>query len=139
MKARPKRNPIPSEFDEQVKIIKWRDLMVATGQEPRLALLHGDSSGIRVSIGAAVKMKRAGRVRGWPDLILAVPCDGSMGSKPFHALFVELKRLDGRAEKEQSALHELLREQGYAVYVCRGSTEAIAVICEYLGIDPVNP
>lgn len=129
---------IPTEYEEQCAVIRWARMMADTGQEPRLALLHGDSSGVRMSIGAAVKMKRAGRLKSWPDLFLAVPtkveiADG-WATMAVNGLFIELKRLDGRADKEQLALHELLRAQGYAVHVCRGSEAAIAVLREYLGM-----
>ena len=62
---------IPTEYDEQCAVIRWARMMVSTGQEPRLALLHGDASGVRVGIGTAVKMKRSGAIKGWPDLFLA--------------------------------------------------------------------
>lgn len=129
----------PTEAQEQAKIIKWRDMMVSTGQEPRLRLLHGDASGVRVGIGAAVKMKRQGAVRGWPDLFLAVPSgfvvNGVLVDMTVAGLFVELKRRRGGVvSPEQTEIHELLREQGYRVEVCRGSDEAIAVIKDYLGI-----
>jgi hypothetical protein len=126
---------IPTEAQEQQAVIRWRDLMVSTGQEPRLALLHGDASGVRVSIGTALKVKKAGAVKGWPDLTLAVPVYSDMlGYSGYHGLFIELKRIKNSAvSPEQRRLHELLRDQGYSVHVCKGADAAIRVIKAYLG------
>lgn len=104
-------------------------MMAETGQEPRLALLHGDASGVRVGIGTAVKMKRAGAIKGWPDLFLAIP------TPYLNGLFVELKRRKGGVvSPEQREIHDLLRYHGYQVEVCRGADEAIAAIKRYLGM-----
>ena len=130
-----KRQGIPTEYDEQRAVIRWARMMAETGQEPRLAMLHGDASGVRVGIGAAVKMRKAGAVKGWPDLFLPVAkwfCDFSCD---YYGLFIELKRRNGgTVSPEQKAIHALLREQGYKVSLCRGSDEAIAAIKGYLGI-----
>lgn len=131
-----------TEYEEQCAVIRWARAMAETGQEPRLALLHGDSSGVRVSVGAAVKMKRAGAIKGWPDLMLAVPQTGVIyGSEkrlPYYVwlgLFLELKRRkNGVISPEQATIHKLLRDQGYRVVVCKGSDEAIDTIKVYLGI-----
>jgi hypothetical protein len=126
----------PTEAEAQATVIRWRDMMVATNKEPRLALLHGDASGVRVGIGAAKKMKRQGAVKGFPDLFLPIAMathDSMMWG--YHGLFVELKRRKGgTVSPEQREIHRLLREQGYRVEVCRGSDEAIRCIKEYLGI-----
>lgn len=110
--------------------------MMAENGEPRLALLHGDSSGVRVPIGCAVKMKKAGAIKGWPDLFLPVPKYYEKGSHPIcYGLFIELKRRKGgKVSAEQITIRSLLHKQGYRVEVCRGSDEAIKVIKEYLGI-----
>ena len=122
------KNGCPTEYDEQCAVIRWARMMSAT-TEPRLALLHGDASGVRVGIGAAAKMKRCGAVKGWPDLQIPIACG------VWHGLFVELKRRRGGVvSPEQKAVHTLLREQGYRVEVCKGADEAIRVISEYLGI-----
>lgn len=132
------RNTTPREADEQAAVIRWRDMMVSSGQEPRLRLLHGDASGVRVSMGAAVKMRRQGAVKGWPDIFLAVPdvdWDGDFEVRTEYGLFIELKRrCGGVVSPEQHEIHALLREQGYLVEVCRGADEAIVVIKGYLGI-----
>jgi hypothetical protein len=127
------KNACPTEYDEQSAVIRWRDMMVAAG-EHRLKLLHGDASGVRVGIGAALKMKRQGAVRGWPDLMLPIVKRDS-GGVLYHGLFIELKRRRGGVVSlEQVNVQTWLRAEGYCVHVCRGAEEAIAVIKEYLGI-----
>jgi hypothetical protein len=51
-------------------------------------------------------------------------------------LFIELKRRRGGVVSlDQQAVHDLLRDQGYRVEVCRGAEEAIRVISDYLGLE----
>ncbi len=138
MKPIPKsKAPMPSEYQEQCQVVSWARLMVSTGQEPRLVLLHGDSSGVRLSIGAAVKMKKAGRIRGWPDIFLAVPMVEFVDDLiEYHGLFLEIKkRTGGVVSPDQRMIHKMLFEQGYQVEVCAGSDQAIRVIREYLGME----
>jgi len=136
---KPMRNvklPIPTEFEEQVAVIEWSRMMARF--DFRLYLLHGDSSGVRVPIGCAVKMKKAGEIKGWPDLFLAAPVISWNGDEQveYHGLFIELKRRkQGKVSSEQLVIHDLLRKQGYRVEVCHGSGEAIKVIKDYLGIE----
>jgi hypothetical protein len=66
--------------------------------------------GMRVAIGTAMKMKRAGYVRGFPDIIIPVPAHGYFG------LFVELK-VDTDTTEEQKQWHLILRQKGYEVIV----------------------
>uniref|UniRef100_A0A6H1ZER9 Putative VRR-NUC domain-containing protein n=1 Tax=viral metagenome TaxID=1070528 RepID=A0A6H1ZER9_9ZZZZ len=117
--------PIPKEYDEQVMLFEWADLMSA--RHPELYLLTGSLNGVRLTIGQAVKAKRAGMKKGYPDIHLPVSRGG------FHSLYIELKRLKGgRVEPEQKAWHGRLRLEGNKVMVCRGSVEASEVIMDYL-------
>ena len=129
------KNHTPTEYAEQCQVIAWSRMMAAT-TEPRLALLHGDASGVRVGIGAALKMRKAGAVKGWPDLFLPVTYKYEPAGHPVsYGLFIELKRRRGGVvSPEQRTVHSMLQEQGYRVEVCKGADEAIKVISEYLGI-----
>jgi hypothetical protein len=130
-----KKKLCPTEFEEQAAVIKWARKMAALLYDSRLELLHGDSSGVCTSIGQAVKMKRAGAIRGWPDLFLPVPCESHPGQYYCCGLFIELKRVSGGVVSvDQRAVHDLLRKNGYRVEVCRGADEAIKVIMDYLGL-----
>ena len=142
-----KQPPCPTEHEEQVLVCSWARGYAKIHNDYRLELLHGDSSGVRVPIGCAVKMKRAGAIKGWPDLFLPVPTvvkkqditvDGKVQftlNSGFYGLFIELKRLRGGVvSQEQKEIHEALRAQGYRVEVCRGAADAIETIKEYLGL-----
>jgi hypothetical protein len=65
---------------------------------------------MRVAIGTAMKMKRAGYVRGFPDIIIPEPRHGYFG------LFVELKA-DTGTSTPQKEWHKILKEKGYEVIV----------------------
>lgn len=124
------KQPIPTEYQDQCAVINWARKLAALTLDKRLELLHGDSSGVRVSIGTALKMKKAGAIKGWPDVMLPVE------SESYNGLFIELKRRRGGiVSQDQQAVHDLLREQGYRVEVCCGADEAICVISDYLGLD----
>jgi hypothetical protein len=117
----------PTEFEEQSAVVRWARNMAVF--DDRLRLLHADSTGVRVPIGCAVKMKQAGAVKGWPDMFLAV------NTFDFNGLFIEMKReTGGVVSKDQKYLHLLLRNQRFAVVVCRGANQAINAIKNYLGI-----
>ena len=131
---------IPTEYEEQCAVIRWARMMSKNGHS-ELALLHGDASGVRVTPGVAVKMKRAGAVKGWPDLFLPV-LGGPFAKAPekvgYHwiGLFIELKRRRGGVlSDDQAGVLNALEQEGYCVDVCRGADEAIKTIKKYLGID----
>jgi hypothetical protein len=89
--------------------------------------MHGSLNGVRLSIGQAMKCKRIGMTKGWPDVSLPVARQGFCG------LFIELKRRKGgRVEKEQAIIHKLLRAEGNRVEVCKGYEEAVGVLIDYL-------
>lgn len=136
--SRPRNSiPAPSEHQEQVAIFAWRD-MAAKGNSD-LAMLISTQPGLRTSMGAAVKAKKAGMPKGFPDLFLAVP-RVQFGYRSFqdlqmHGLFVELKRRDAppsALKPEQAEWGRRLEAQGYAWRVARGAKEAIDIISRYL-------
>ena len=117
--AKKKLNPeyeIQRDFIK-LALLKWPEL-----------LIHGDSGGVRQTIGAAVKMKRMGRIAGWPDVLVAYPVT------LFSGLFIEFKAGDNKPSKEQTIIHEQLRARGYAVSVCYSAMDGISAINGYLGL-----
>jgi hypothetical protein len=127
--------PVPTEHQEQAEVIAWAEAHRA--RWPELAYLfsvpnfagHMGRASTRLRAGA--KAKREGRKAGVPDLVLPVARHG------YHGLFIEMKRQrGGSVSPEQKAWHHALREQGYAVYVCRGAFAAITVLTSYL--EPGN-
>jgi hypothetical protein len=115
----------PSEHDQQAHIFEYAELL--SGQYPELRLLNGSLNGVKLTIGQAVKAKKAGMKRGYPDIFLPVP------RGQYHGLFIELKRKhSGQVSKEQKAWLEKLSGQGYYATVCKGADKAKVVIIRYL-------
>lgn len=123
----------PYEMDEQIVVIKWAKLRER--HCPALTFLFASLNGVKLPIGLAVKMKRAGMKAGCPDLCLPIPTTDPGTGGHWCGLWVELKRRHGGvvSNEQETWIAELLR-LGYMVKVCNGATEAIACIAKYLGI-----
>lgn len=118
-----------SEHWEQCKVFEIaRENALAY---PELRFLTGSLSGIKMSIGTAMKAKKAGcLVKGIPDLFLP------LRRKAFPGLYIELKRLKGgKILTDQREWREFLIAQGYAHYFCKGHETAWQKIIEYLESD----
>ena len=101
-------------------------------------LFQTDLSGIKLSIGAAKKLKILRSGRAWPDLFLAEPRNGS------HGLYIELKadnvtiiKKDGEmvADKHLQEQFKMLCEltkKGYAAHFACGFDQARHIIDNYL-------
>jgi len=121
----PTAGTIPTESQEQRAVMQWAE--VCKGMCPELALLvHIPNGGLRDPI-VAVKLKREGVKKGFPDLFLPVP------RGQYHGLMIELKRVKGGVVKpEQKQWLDHLNAQGYRAVVCKGADEAIKEIENYL-------
>jgi hypothetical protein len=118
-----------SEYTEQAVIFEWANIF--SDQYPPLKLLNGSLNGVRLTIGQAVKAKRAGMRKGFPDISLPVSRKGC------HALFIELKKHDGvpsDVKPEQKEYLEMLINEGNHCAVCFGADDAIDLISWYLDI-----
>jgi len=116
---------IPTEHWEQCRLFEWAEENVKHHYE--LWMLNASLNGVRLSIGQAVKCKKAGMKSGYPDINLPVSRQG------FNQLYIEMKRLDGgKLTKEQIVWHKLLRDEGNRVAVCSGWHEAKNVLINYL-------
>ncbi len=118
---------VPSEHVEQSFL--FQRFGNSLGKFPELALAFAvPNGGLRMKATAG-KLKAEGVRSGIPDIILPVP------RLPFHGLYLELKRQKASASSvkpEQRGWIAALRDQGYAVVVCRGHEEAYAVAIAYL-------
>ena len=124
-KLSPPKPPVPTEYDEQSALMEWAEL--AKRKFPELAWLHASNNGVRVTVGTAVKMKKAGMKSGIPDLELPA------ARKGYHSLYIEMKRVKGgRVDPDQEACHAYLRDAGYHVVVCKGWESARDVLLDYL-------
>jgi hypothetical protein len=117
--------PLPTEHEEQVRVIKWCD----TCKDPRASLIYSHLNGLRAPLGAVIKAKAAGGRKGLPDLFLPVPAQG------YHGLYIEMKRLKlSKVSPEQKQWIDRLDRMGYRVEVCKGHEAAIATIQSYLNL-----
>lgn len=77
----------------------------------------------------ASNLKRTGVLAGIPDLCIPEP------RKPFHGLYIELKRNDrikARVSAAQNSIIEQLRARGYRVEVAWGAKHAYEIFCDYI-------
>ena len=109
-----------SEANQQEIVIKYLRLAYPD------ALYCASAGGMRTSYLQAIKMKRTGYVKGFPDLFIYEP------RGEYHGLAIELKKVKGsKIEPEQVQWQDDLRNRGYCSYICKGNEEAIKVIDEY--------
>jgi hypothetical protein len=117
-------------------------LQIAISQYLRLqypdVLFTAESSGIRLTMGQAVKAKKQRCGRGLPDMLILEP------RGIFKGLMLELKRegeriwlRDGSLSsdkhiQEQKDIHDLLEVRGYKAEFCIGFASAKAIIDTYM-------
>ena len=124
--------PPPTESAEQVALVAR--CLAATGKHRAARLIFAIPNGGARHIATARRLKAEGVRPGVPDLMLPVP----RWREPHTGLldpglFIEMKRRKGGVvSPEQAAWHKTLRDQGYAVAVCRGADEAWSAITRYL-------
>ena len=87
--------------------------------------------GIRTSFKQAIKAKRNGYVKGFPDVQITEARGG------FFGLFIELK-YKGYPTKEQKQWIIDLTERGYKAEVCRGLDSACDLLNEYMRLSPTK-
>lgn len=114
-----------SEDGEQLAIMQWCALNMV--RYPELRWLHHSPNGGARNKREGAKFKAMGVKRGFPDLVLLVPCG------QYHGLTIELKKLKGGVvSSEQDEWKEFLNSQGFYATVCNGWIEAVKVIEIYL-------
>jgi VRR-NUC domain len=124
-----KKNETPLEDWEQKIVFQW--IRANQIKYPQLQLAYGTLNGVRLTPRLRTKMKEQGNRKGVPDICLPFKCNN--GCCP--GLYIELKRIKkGVVSADQKRYHELLREQGYVVNVCKGHVDAINTIKTYLGV-----
>jgi len=132
------RSIIPTEHEDQATVLKWTEAFSAVFPEacllfaiPNGGLRPKRFAGFRKGkpiyySPAANKLRAEGVKAGVPDLFLPVARHG------YYGLFIEMKRQSGSATPDQEFWHLMLRNQNYAVCVCRGADVAINAISGYL-------
>lgn len=123
---------------------KEESLQIAVSDYLKMAypkvIFTAEGSGIRLTMGQAIKAKRQRSQRGLPDMIILEP------RGVFHGLLIELKREDQSPFKKDGGLRkcEHLQEQmsaifkltrtGYFASFATGFDEARKIIDEYMSL-----
>lgn len=113
----------PYEEDEQIAFVQWchlnKIIVHHSGNE-----IGGSTSAMKIR---AVKMKRMGTSKGFPDLIVLIPIYGVTGDIDCYQMAViEMKRQKGGSvSEEQKEWLKNLELAGVPCKVCHGAEEAI--------------
>ena len=122
---------IPNEWEEQVQVFDYAEY--AARQDPRWLLLFATLNGLKLTIGQAVKAKRAGMRRGVPDIWLPVLKRWPDGNIRWVGQVIDIKRVKYGVESDaQKWRMDRLREQCWKADFCKGAKETIATLEEYL-------
>lgn len=117
---------IPLEQDEQIAFVEWCRL--------KGIIVHHSGNEIGGSTKAmklrAIKMKRMGTSKGFPDLLVFVPIKGATGEvDSYQPLAIEMKRQKySTTSKEQKEWLEILEMAGIPSRVCKGAGDAIEFV-----------
>lgn len=108
-------------------------------------IFHSDlASGMKLTVGQAVRAKRLNSSRAYPDLFIAEQRYVKQDKEMYGGLFLELKRPGTKLYKkggslvsdvhirEQAAMLARLRERGYRAEFAVGFDQARLIIDEYL-------
>ena len=115
----------PTEDEEQMAVIEWKNLMV--NQFPELKYLHHVPNGGSRHPAEAAKLERMGVVPGVSDLHLPVARGG------FHGLWVEMKRQNGgKLSPAQKEWLDGMMQEGYLAVRADGAEQACEIIYKYL-------
>jgi hypothetical protein len=114
---------VPSEEHEQIVFITRVRFLYPLLANNVMAIPNG---GWRNKAQAAL-LKRAGVLRGAPDLLIALV------RKEWPGLFIEMKRVKGGVvSPDQKIVHQALRSAGYKVEVAQGADMAWEIFEEYV-------
>lgn len=118
-----------AEHDEQVAFFEWAAFM-ANLKWPQLDYMFAIPNGGWRAIKTAGWLSAEGVKAGVPDIQLPIASGG------FHGLYIEMKFGKNKPTESQEDYIEFLKERGYAVAVCYGFDEAVAVIEWYMNELP---
>lgn len=117
---------VPLEEHEQIAFVQWCKIN-------HLVVHHSGNEigGSTPSMKArALKMKKLGTSKGFPDLLVFIPIYGATGEiDSYQMCAIEMKRRKGsRTSEEQKQWLEILQASGAMTAICKGADEAIAFI-----------
>ena len=113
------KSGLPTEAEDQIKLAVWLAKMGI--------LFTSSANGGKRNFYEAVKLKRMGVSKGYPDVAI------EMSNKSYHGLRIELKRVSGGVRSpEQLEWQRRLRENGYCCEFANGLEEAKKIVLDYL-------
>lgn len=116
-------NNVPLEEDEQKAFVQWCNLrgfkVHHSGNE-----IGGSTSAMKAR---AIKMKKMGTSKGFPDLLVFIPIHGIDDEiDAYQPLAIEMKRQKGSTtSKEQKEWGKIMEFSGIPFAICKGCEEAI--------------
>lgn len=119
---------VPLEEEEQMAFVQWCRL--------QKIIVHHSGNEIGGSTRAlkarAIKMKKMGTSKGFPDLLVFVPAKGATNRiDSYQPVAIEMKRVKGSTTStEQKEWLKILEKAGIPCKVCKGAEEAIKFINE---------
>lgn len=119
-----------SEDTEQISVIQWAEWN--TGRYPELKWLHHCPNGGSRNKQEAVKLKQMGVRAGVSDLCLPYPRGAYCG------LYIEMKYGSNRQQPSQKEFLADMAAAGHFVATCYSAEDAVAIIKEYLLLDPAE-
>jgi dienelactone hydrolase len=114
-----------SEQSEQIALFERAEAHFA--EYPELRLMFAVPNGGSRHKVEAVNLKKSGVKPGVPDICLPIARRG------YSALFIEMKKHDGRESREQTDWRESLNLHGNLAVVCKGQDDAWNCLMQYLG------
>ena len=117
---------VPLEADEQIAFVQWCRLNKIIVHHSPLEI-GGSSAAVKVR---AIKMKKMGASKGFPDLLLFIPIKGVTGRvDAYQPLAIEMKRQKGSTTSpEQKEWLKVLELAGIPCAVCKGAEKAIEFV-----------
>lgn len=121
---------IPKEEDEQIAFVSWcrynNVICHHCANE-----IGGSSRALKIR---AIKAKKMGTSKGFPDLLVFVPIKGvNHKVDAWQMLAIEIKRKKySSTSKEQKEWLKVLEMAGIPSRVCKGAEEAVAFVREYM-------
>lgn len=117
---------VPLEQEEVVAFHKWLQIQ----QIPHTHIPNEIGGSLSAMKARAVKMKKMGTSKGFPDLLVFVPVCGVDGHiDSYQMCAIEMKRRKGsKVSEEQKEWLEVLQASGAMCAVCKGADEAIQFV-----------
>lgn len=121
----------PTEQQEQEAFVAWCRLQgYKVHHSPNE--VGGNSNQMKLR---AIKMKKMGTSKGFPDLLVFVPFAGIDDEvDAYQPIAIEMKRTKGSTTSpEQKVWGDILEKSGIPFRICKGCEEAITAVKEIIG------